>query len=182
MSGLDFLKATLKDYKVGAITVSSKYVVKKLIEQLFLSDPKYIVEYGAGDGVVTKEILKNLPADGKLIAFEINENFIHELRRIKDDRLVISTDDVIAASGDLKRAGLPRIDAVISGIPFTLISPKDRVRLIANTCSALGKEGVFLVYQYSPLIFPILKKYFRSIDISFEPRNFLPYFIMRAEK
>ncbi len=182
MSGLDFLKATLKDYKVGAITVSSKYVVKRLTDQLFLSNAKYIVEYGAGDGVITKEILKNIPADGKLVAFEINENFIAELCKIKDKRLVISTDDVITASGELKKMGLPRIDAVISGIPFTLINPKDRVRLIANTHSALEDGGIFLVYQYSPLIFPILKEYFKFIDISFEPRNFLPYFIMRAEK
>lgn len=182
MSGFNFLKATLKDYKVGAITVSSKYVVRRLIEQLFLSDIKYVVEYGAGDGIVTKEILNRLPTDGKLIAFEINENFLTELRNIDDDRLVVINADVVVASRDLEKFGLPRIDAVISGIPFTLISPKDRTKVISNTYSAIKNGGIFLVYQYSPLILPILNRFFKDVAVSFEPRNFLPYFMMRAEK
>ncbi len=182
MSGFDFLKATLKDYKVGAFTVSSKYVVRKLTEQLFISDVKYVVEYGAGDGIVTKEILEMLPEDGKLVAFEINGNFLGELRKIKDRRLLVVDADVVVASRDLKKFGLPHVDAVISGIPFTLISPEDRKKVIANTAGALGQGGIFLVYQYSPLILPILKKFFRNVDVSFEPRNFLPYFLMRAEK
>lgn len=182
MSGLDFLKATLKDYKVGAITVSSKYVVKRLISQLERSGVKNVVEYGAGDGVVTKEILRILPEDGKLIAFEINPGFLSELKKIEDSRLKIMSDDVITASKELKELGMSEIDAVISGIPFTLIKPKEREVLIKNTWSSLKVGGIFVVYQYSPLILPILKKFFRSVSIDFEPRNFLPYFIMRAEK
>jgi len=181
MSGFNFLKMAIRDYKVGAITVSSKYVVQSLMKQISPAY-KYIVEYGAGDGIVTKEILKQLPPDGQLIAFELNKDFASELNKINDKRLRVLNDDVIVASRDLKKLGLPRIDAVISGIPFTLIKPKDRERVVSNTYSAVNPGGMFLVYQYSPLIFPLLKKFFKKIDISFEPRNFLPYFIMRAEK
>ncbi|MBI4991700.1 MAG: hypothetical protein HZB99_00590 [Candidatus Harrisonbacteria bacterium] len=181
MSGFNFLKAVIKDYKVGAITVSSKYVVQSLMKELG-SDFKYIVEYGAGDGIVTKEILKRLSADGRLVAFELNKDFAAELRKINDNRLKVLNDDVIVASRDLKKLGLPRIDAVVSGIPFTVIKPKERSEVILNTYSAINKGGIFLVYQYTPLVLPILKKFFKKVDLSFEPRNFLPYFIMRAKK
>ena len=36
--------------------------------------------------------------------------------------------------------------------------------------------------QLMRLVLPLLKKYFRRVTMRFEPRNILPYFIMRAEK
>ena len=181
MNGIDFIKAVIKDYKIGAVTSSSKYVVQGIVREI-KPGHKYIIEYGAGDGVVTKEILNCLPPDGRLIAFELNKDFISQLKKIHDRRLTVVNEDAVMASRDFQKFGLPRIDAVISGIPLTLISPKAREELIRNTYSALSEGGLFLVYQYSPLVFPVLKKIFKNIRLSFEPRNFLPYFIMRAEK
>jgi phospholipid N-methyltransferase len=71
---------------------------------------------------------------------------------------------------------------VISGIPFTLFASREREAVIRNTHELLSPNGIFVVYQYSPFVFPILKKFFSDVEISFEPRNFLPYFIMRARK
>ena len=65
-SNLNFIKTAIKDFKVGALTPSSKYVVKKIIKEI-KPEYKYIVEYGPGDGVITKEILKILPQDGRLV-------------------------------------------------------------------------------------------------------------------
>ena len=181
MVNLNFIKTVIKDYRVGAITVSSEYVVRKIVQELNPTD-KYIVEYGAGDGVLTKEILKFLPADGRLVAFELNKDLLEELKQIKDSRLTILSDDVVEASKDLKRLRLPRIDAVVSGIPFTLLSSGSREKIVRHTFESLNEGGIFLVYQYTPMLFPLLKKFFKNIDLSFEPRNFLPYFIMKAKK
>ncbi|MBI4090809.1 MAG: methyltransferase type 11, partial [Candidatus Komeilibacteria bacterium] len=46
----------------------------------------------------------------------------------------------------------------------------------------LSAGGTFLVYQYSPLVLPILKKYFKKVKLYYEVRNLFPYFIMVAEK
>lgn len=181
MNSLNFIKVAIKDYKVGAITISSRYTVQQVMRELG-SQHKYIIEYGAGDGVITKEILKVLPADGKLIAVEINHDFLRELRKIKDPRLIVTDEDIIKLSQNFNQFSLPRIDAIISGIPFTFLKPKKRKTLIANTHLALAKGGIFIVYQVSPLVFPLLKKYFTNVRLRFEPRNIPPYFIMRAEK
>lgn len=181
MNSLSFIKAAIKDYKVGAITASSRYTVQQVVGELN-SKYKYIIEYGAGDGVITKEILKVLPADGKLIAVEVNRDLLRELRKVKDRRLIVADEDVIKLSENFSQFHLPRIDAIISGIPFTFLEPKKRKTLIANTHSGLAQGGVFIVYQVSPLILPLLKKYFTNVRLRFEPRNLPPYFIMRAEK
>jgi len=181
MNNIDFIKTAIKDYKIGALTSSSKYVVNDIANALRPED-KYVVEYGAGDGVITKGILARLPSDGRLIALELNEDFIKELKKISDPRLMILEKDVREVVQDPKRIGLPRIDVVVSGIPFTLFNPEVRERIIEDTHHMLSPNGLFVVYQYSPLVFPILKKIFAEVKLSFEPRNFLPYFIMRARK
>ena len=181
MDTLSFIKVAIKDYKVGAIATSSRYTVQQIVRELD-SKHKYIVEYGAGDGVITKEILKTLPANGKLVAVEMNQDLLRELRTIKDHRLIVAEGDVIKLSHDFSQFNLPRIDVIISGIPFTFLEPKKRKILITNTHSAIAKGGVFIVYQVSPLIFPLLKKYFANVRLRFEPRNLPPYFIMLAEK
>lgn len=182
MDNLNFIKTAIKDFKVGALAPSSKYVVKKIIKEI-KPEYKYIVEYGPGDGIITKEILKILPQDGILIAIELNRNFISELEKIKDKRLKIICGDAVKISENIDKLGLPRIDAIVSGIPCSILKPKERKELIKNTYDILAESGIFIIYQNIPLIFSELNKVFKkSISWHFEPRNFVPYFIMVAEK
>lgn len=184
MANFNFIKTAIKDFKVGALTPSSKYVVKKIIKEI-KPGHKYIIEYGPGDGIITKEILKIIPQNGRLIAIELNRNFISELEKIKDKRLIIICGDAVKISKniDIDKLGLPRIDAIVSGIPCSILKPKERKELIKNTYAILADSGIFIIYQNIPLIFSELNKVFKkSISWHFEPRNFVPYFIMVAEK
>ncbi|MBT9164822.1 MAG: Ribosomal RNA small subunit methyltransferase A [candidate division WS2 bacterium] len=84
-----FLKIILKDYwRVAAFYPTPKKVVKKILSKV-PKGTKYFLEYGPGNGAFTQEILKRLPKDGKLFAFETNQDFIEELKKIKDSRIVI---------------------------------------------------------------------------------------------
>ncbi len=181
MANLGFIKTAFKDYKVGALFRSSPFVIRKVLEML-PDDCKYVIEYGAGDGIITKKILHDLPADGKLIALELNPTFITDLKKISDPRLQVLHVDVRAASKDFSSLGLPRVDAVISGIPFSFFKPDMRKEIVINTHRGLREGGRFIVYQYSTLMKKHLEQSFGSITISYEPRNILPYYIMVAEK
>ncbi|MBI2514981.1 hypothetical protein HYV91_02225 [Candidatus Wolfebacteria bacterium] len=177
-----FLKAALQDYKVGALTPSSKFVVRRILKELN-PEYKFIVEYGAGDGVITKEILKILPRDGRLVAIELNGDFIGDLRNIEDERLIVIHDDVNNVCKKISQFGLPKIDVVISGIPFSLIKPKIRREIIKNTYNMVSSSGRLIIYQTSPLMLPHLKRFCgTNVRWFFEPRNLVPYFIMVGEK
>ncbi len=181
MKAIHFLKVALKDYKVGALTKSSRYTVRTVLKKV-RPGYKLVVEYGAGDGTVTKELLSHLSPDAHVVAVELNKDFLPLLSEIKDTRLAVKNEDVVRLSADFAAAGLKQADAVISGIPFTFFSPATREKVVRNTYKNLQPGGVFIVYQYSPLILPILKKYFRRVTMTLEPRNFPPYFVMVAEK
>ncbi len=182
MSKVHFLKTALTDYKVAAVTPSSSFVVKKVLKNL-PHQCTYIVEYGAGDGVITKALLEHLPKDGKLVAIEMSPHFIPKLKKIQDPRLRIVQGDVLKVCKDFSKLKLPRVDAVVSGIPFSFFDSKERNLIAKQTFQVLAEHGRFILYQFSPLMLPYLKDYFKKkMKLSLEVRNFPPYFIIVAEK
>ena len=182
MKKLDFIKIAIKDYKtVGAVFLSSKHAVQSVIKAI-KPEYKYIVEYGAGNGVITKEILKVIPARGKVIAIELNKALFKKLSEVKDPRLLALNKDVVNVSKNLRKLGLPQIDAVISGIPFSFLKSSVRKEVLKNTHGRLTKGGRFIIYQASPLAFSVMKKLFKKVRSRLELRNIPPYFIIIGEK
>lgn len=182
MKPIDFIKIAVKDYKkVGALTISSRHTIRTVLKAL-KPGYKYIVEYGAGNGILVKEILKRLPKDGRLIGIELNESLFCELKKVKDPRFLPLNGDVAALVGDLETLGSPRVDAVISSIPLSFLKSDQRKKLIVETAKAITDGGKFIVYQYSLLALPLMKKAFKKVSYQIELRNIPPYFIMVGEK
>jgi len=181
MTIISFIKTLTKDYKVAAICRSSKFTARRIAKEV---KPQYkiIVEYGPGDGVVTKEILKVLSSDGQLVVIELNPDFIRELKKIKDSRLKIISGDVAKISKKLK--GFRQVDMIISSIPFTYFNPRTREEIIFNSYNFLRPGGKILLYQYYLLMLPCLKKICGKKNVRWhvEPRNIPPCWIMIGEK
>ena len=179
-SVINFIKTFSEDYKVAAFFPSTKFAAKKIASEI-KPEYKVVVEYGAGDGAVTKELLKVLPADGKLIAVELNSNFVKELQKINYKRLEIISDDVVFVSKNLSIYG--QIDMVISGISFTLFKPQTREKIISDSYKSINEGGRVLLYQYYLLMLPYMRKACgKNIRWYIEPRNIFPYWVMIAEK
>ena len=171
----------MEDYRVGALTITSPATVSQIVDNLG-NNVKYVIEYGAGDGIVTGEILQRIPSDGKVVAVELNKNFLPDLESINDSRLTVLYDDVVSVSAKLSQLGLPRIDAVVSGIPFSFFNSDNRERIVASTYRALCPGGHFIVYQYSTFLKSLLEKYFTKVQVRYAFKNIPPYFIMVAKK
>ena len=181
MNHIEFIKTAMKDYRVGAVTKSSKYTAENIAQKI-KRGARVAVEYGAGDGSVTKKILERLSPVGKLAAIEINEELHSILKEITDKRLSAIKSDVVSLSRDFSQFGFEKAEVVVSGIPFTFFASKTREEIVRNTARNLAPQGQFIVYQYTPLVLPLLKNHFKRVKIYYEIRNFLPYFIMVAEK
>ncbi len=181
MKTFNFAKTAIRDYKrVGAIVQSSHYVARRVADEL--QGKKIIVEYGAGDGVISKEVLKKMPKDGLLLAFETNEKLFSELKKITDSRLLPINEDIRKIDLYLEKNKVKKVGAVFSGIPFSMMKKKDRRSIIEKTKDVLNEKGIFVVYQTSPLVLSILKNNFTEVDLGFEFKNIPPYFIMSARK
>lgn len=186
MKFLDFMKIALRDYEiVGAPAPSSHYIIERIISG-FPPNPELVIEYGPGSGVITEEILKILPENGKLIVIEIKDEFVSQLKKINDPRLSVIAGDVFTVLKDVSRFGIfnESVHAIISGIPFLVWPENQKARdyIFRRSSELLRQGGTFSFYQSSPFLSPELKKYFRKIRKEFEPRNLMPYFVVTAEK
>ncbi|OGZ95004.1 MAG: hypothetical protein A2847_02965 [Candidatus Sungbacteria bacterium RIFCSPHIGHO2_01_FULL_50_25] len=181
MNTLNFLKIALKDHKVAAISESSSWAVDRVAE-LLPEDTRALVEYGPGTGVITRRILRVLPDDGKLIAIELNEDLFHALGKIKDVRFEPVLGDVLDWTKRFTDEKADSVDAVVSTIPFSFLNARERAILIERTFRMIRPGGRFVTCQFSLLVFPLIRRYFKKAKFSVEVRNFPPYFVMWGEK
>lgn len=181
MDGFEFFRMWTRDRHVGAVTKSSRQTVTRVAGSL-PSPCASIVEYGPGDGVVTRALLERLPPNGWLLAIERNGAFLPELHAIGDSRLVVRIGDVRVDAPVLRSLAPSPIDAIVSVLPFACYEPHERAAIIRATHDALRPGGRFIVCQYTPLILPLLRRVFASVRIRLAPWNFPPYLVLIATR
>ncbi len=180
MSLLKFLKVASRDIRVGAVMPSSSFAVRRIMNNV-PDRLRSVLEYGPGDGVITKRLLDRLDSQGKLLAIEANPQFVGVLKDVHDPRFALVHGDATVAADYAKEHGLGGFDLVISGIPFSMLSDATRRKVVDMTFDLLAPGGTFLVYQTSPLMLPYLRRRF-SVKTSVELLNVPPYFVMKAVK
>src|SRR5437016_9042575 len=102
---------------LGSIVPSSRFLIKQLLQPIDWEKARVIVEYGPGVGGITAEILRRMRPDARLVAIEMNGDFVNFLRK----SLVDQRFDVVEASAAdvneiLNKLGLPKADYILSGI------------------------------------------------------------------
>lgn len=154
----------MSDVRVAAFVPTLPHAVDRILSYV-PKNAKRVAEYGPGDGVITKPLLERLPTDAKMIAIETNHDFVRELACIQDPRLHIKLGDALFTAQHLQEAGIRELDMAISGIPFSFLKPTDREKIVAQTHAALAPNGVFIVYQFSRLMLPYLRRYFTHVEL-----------------
>ncbi|MFA5945708.1 MAG: methyltransferase domain-containing protein [Patescibacteria group bacterium] len=182
MNRPSFLKTFLKDLFVASVTPTSNHAVRKICDQLsFERSGMVVVEYGAGNGAVSQELLRRLPADGKLFLVERNAEFAEHLRKtVLDHRVTVFTESAEKIDELLASQGVSKIDAVISSIPFTFFTPAIAQSIIFKTRQLLKPDGVFVVFQFTPRAKHFLKQHFSKIETKIILLNIPPLLVWRA--
>ncbi len=172
----------LCDSGVAAIHPSSRYLVGRVARAAEQGAPRVIVEFGAAEGVMTKRLLKNLARDGSLIAIELNHGFYKNLETIPDSRLHAKRGDARDMKRILSEMGIDKADCFVSGIPFSFLTPAERVALVHEVYRHLPPGGRFVAYQCTTHLIPLLRKQFAQVKVELEIRNMPPHFVFTAIK
>ena len=184
MNHFDFLKESLRNLRTtGAVARSSKYLVREMMQPIDFINAKIIVELGAGDGVLTEELLNRMSPEALLLCFEINPEFCKILRgAIDDPRFVLIEDSAENLEKHLWELGFREADYIMSAIPFIAL-PNDLVHRIVSVChKVLKNKGLYIQYHYSSFIQRMYRKHFGNVQVEFVPFNIPPAFVMICEK
>ena len=183
MKAIEFFREGLKNIKtVGTLTRSSRFLCKRIVDQVDFDRAKVIVELGAGDGVITRHILERMGPDARLLAFEVNEKFCEKLRSIDDDRLQVIEDSAEELGKYLAANGSETVDYVISAIPFVAL-PKELSLSIIRTChNYLALGGLYIQVHYSLLVKNLYQTVFGNVNVKWMPLNVPPAFVLISRK
>lgn len=179
-----FLRSFLRDWRtIGSVTPSSRFLVGAMLDRIDFGRARRVVEYGPGTGVFTAEALRRMGPESRLLALDTEAHFIAALRdRLPDPRLIAVPGSAAAVERHLAALGWPGADAILSGIPYTAMPAPLRAAILRASAAALAPDGVFLAYQYSPYIRPLLGQLFASVETRWTPLNLPPafYFVCRG--
>ena len=182
MNARQFFINFLTDLRIGAVSRTFPRTAKMICNTVMEDNPNVIVEYGPGDGTITRLILKQLPPSGRLIAIETNKAFIHELGKIKDQRLTIVGGSAVDVASILSSLGIQSVDCIFSGIPFSLLPMSVRLSIITSSFEVLADSGTMMVYQYTPIMRRLMRKQFGNSSLQVSFGNIPFYFIMKSRK
>jgi phospholipid N-methyltransferase len=191
MHPIAFAMEALADFRtVGAVAPSSRYLTRAMVDPLPLRRAEVVVELGCGTGVVTRELLNQMPRHSVLLAFEINPRFSRYLReKISDPRLVVLTTSAENVREEVRRRGFQHVDAVASSLALTLMSAQLKNDILSESAGVLRPGGVFTQYLYlhgiqwqggKPGLFAgdrMLRQHFRDVDQTIVWPNIPPAFV-----
>ena len=185
MSSTSFIKQYFtKPRTVGAILPSSKYLGAKMVQNINFEDATCIVEYGAGTGVFTRQLVKKRNKNTMLIIFEMNEEFCKSLKNeFKNQPNMYIVNDSAAKIGEyLAKYKQQNASYVVSGLPFASIPKEISIEILTQTKKHIKKEGKFITFQYSLLKKDFIGQFFKSIELTREFRNIPPAYVLCCSK
>lgn len=177
-----FLGFLRRPNAVASVLPSSRFLERRLVDIAAVRAAHMVVELGPGTGGTTRALLSELPEGARLLAIELDPQFVALLKREPDPRLIVHLGSAEALHDALARYELPHPDVVISGIPFSTMPAALGKRILGEVWSSLKPGGCFVAYQFRDRIAALGRKLFGKPDIELELRNAPPMRIYRWRK
>ena len=148
---LFFKEFFLNKNSIGGIRPSSRSLAKEMAAVVReFSAPKKVLEIGAGTGIISEEIIRNLGKRDSLTIVEINPQFAKLLRSKKNDweqrtncpHIEILNIDFLNFESN------EQFDVVIAGVPFNNFPIEIIEGFIKKIKSISKQNGVFAYFEY----------------------------------
>jgi len=181
---LAFLRGFLNRPKeVGSIIPSSRFLEKRIVNTAGLANAKLAIELGPGTGGTTKALLRGMAPDAKLLAIEINPDFVKLLKKtLRDPRLIVHEGSAADIPAALDKYGLEQPEVILSGIPFSTMDLKLGMSILRSVHAALAVDGRFVAYQFRDRVESLGNNVFGRANVQTELLNMPPMRVYCWEK
>lgn len=186
---ISFFREFLKHpTEVAAALPSSRALVSELLKDFPLKDSKTVVEFGAGNGVITRQLLSKVSKSTICLVVEPNHAFSQMLAAEGAQVNVIEDYAQNVGEDILKKYGL--VDFIVAGLPYSLMPRETVISIIAGAHKILRENGELRIFFYAhSLLFPkiqgmvfLLRNRFKISEFSVNWKNFPPMAVCRCVK
>ncbi|WP_046729920.1 class I SAM-dependent methyltransferase [Streptomyces humi] len=138
----EFLRRPLM---TGAVAPSSRRLAYAMTAGIGLERARTVAELGPGTGVFTDAILARLAPGARLVAVELNPVLAARLSATRrDTRLTV----VHGSAAELAVVAGEPVDAVVSGLPWTVMPQHRRGYVLDAVAEVLAPGGWFTTFAY----------------------------------
>ncbi len=177
---IDFLIQGVKNIKeVGALTRSGPILCKKMILPVPSDKDVVVVELGAGDGVITKHLLKKVSANSRVISIELNETLFQKLSKIMDSRFTPILGNIDDLDKILDEEGIILMDHMVSAVPFIIMDNDYVINFLNKYKTRIRKGGSFTQVHYG-FKRKFYEKIFGNAKHHFVPANVPPAVVVES--
>ena len=159
---------------IASVVPSSRFLTRRLADVAGMAHPRTVVELGPGTGCTTRALLRVLPRDARLLAIDLDDHFVENLRNDKDERLIVHHGSAERLQDILHMHGLPAPDLVMSGIPFSTMPSECARRIAHQIWTGLAPGGRFLAYQMRGHVARFAGEWMGPPQVCLEVRNVPP--------
>ncbi|MDQ3760332.1 MAG: methyltransferase domain-containing protein [Actinomycetota bacterium] len=158
-----FLAAVLRSpATVGAVAPSSPHLAARLAAVVPRVGSPVVVEIGSGTGSVTTAIKYRLAGRGRHVAIEIDLILANYLRA-EHAGVEVVVGDAVDLEQLLAKHQVPPVDAVVSGLPWSLIDADAQRAIVDATARSLGPGGCFTTFAYLHALSMTRARQFRTL-------------------
>ncbi|MFC5066067.1 class I SAM-dependent methyltransferase [Actinomycetospora atypica] len=133
---------------IGAVAPSGRALSDLLASVAPAHGPATVVELGPGTGVVSEALRRHLSPEARHVAVELDRSMVALLRRSLPWLEVVPGDakDLQKLLADI---GITTVDAIVSGLPWTLFSREAQCAIMEQVNRVLVPGGVFTTFAYA---------------------------------
>lgn len=132
---------------VGAVAPSSPHLAREMAGVVPSTGRPVVVELGPGTGALSAAVARRLPVGGRHLAIELDKGMVGHLRR-ELPWLEVVEGDAANLGQLLKDAGVESVDAVISGLPWSIFSGELQSTILHEVGEVLTPSGAFTTFAY----------------------------------
>lgn len=161
-------RAVSKPGQVGAVAPSSPHLAREMGSVIPRTGSPVVVELGPGTGALSAAIANRLPAGGRHVAIELDSGMVEHLNR-ELPWLEVIEGDATQLGSLLSAAGIDQVDAVVSGLPWSIFPAKLQHDILQQVGAVLTPGGAFTTFAYlHALGMSGARQFRRRLDISFD--------------
>ncbi len=143
-----FLAAAARNPQaVGAVAPTSARLAERLAGIVPGTGEPVVVELGPGTGPTTAAVQHRLAGRGRHLAVELDPVLAQHVAREQPGAEVV-VGDATALDDLLAERGIPEVDAVVSGLPWSLIRPDAQRAILDAVARALRPGAPFTTIAY----------------------------------
>lgn len=158
----------LHPFQLATPRPSAPSTVRDIAERIKSDTRKVVVEYGPGEGSITRGFLAEgiLTSDSAVILIEANKGLAKLLKKtIRDPRVSIFHDTAQNVREILRQCGEEYSDITISGVPHSQIPEEEADAITRETAHSMRKPGgEYYVYNRSNVVAGFIRTHFGEVE------------------